>query len=40
VINAIAGMGYVTSSNDLRARVLRPVIQTAYRFSSMAAATD
>ena len=31
VINAIAGMGYVTSSNDLRARVLRPVIQTAYR---------
>jgi hypothetical protein len=31
VINAIAGMGYLSSSSDLRARLLRPVIQTAYR---------
>jgi glycosyltransferase involved in cell wall biosynthesis len=31
VINAIAGQGYVVSSSDLRARLLRPAIQTAYR---------
>lgn len=31
VINAIAGQGYVVSSRDLRARLLRPFIQTAYR---------
>src|SRR4051794_5848523 len=31
VVNAIAGQGYVASSSDLRARLLRPVIQMAYR---------
>jgi glycosyltransferase involved in cell wall biosynthesis len=31
VVNAIAGLGYVTSSNDLRARLLRPAISAAYR---------
>ena len=31
VVNAIAGLGYVASSNDLRARLLRPAIQMAYR---------
>jgi len=31
VVNALAGLGYVTSSNDLRARMLRPAIQMAYR---------
>jgi glycosyltransferase involved in cell wall biosynthesis len=31
VVNAIAGLGYVTSSNDLRARLLRPAIAAAYR---------
>jgi glycosyltransferase involved in cell wall biosynthesis len=31
VVNAIAGLGYVVSSSDLRARVLRPAIHSAYR---------
>jgi glycosyltransferase involved in cell wall biosynthesis len=31
VVNAIAGQGYVVSSSDLRARLLRPAIQMAYR---------
>jgi glycosyltransferase involved in cell wall biosynthesis len=31
VVNAIAGLGYVASSTDLRARLLRPAIQMAYR---------
>jgi glycosyltransferase involved in cell wall biosynthesis len=31
VVNALAGLGYVASSSDLRARLLRPAIQTAYR---------
>lgn len=31
VVNAIAGQGYVVSSSDLRARLLRPAIRMAYR---------
>jgi glycosyltransferase involved in cell wall biosynthesis len=31
VVNAIAGLGYVASSSDLRARLLRPAIAAAYR---------
>jgi glycosyltransferase involved in cell wall biosynthesis len=31
VVNAIAGQGYLVSSRDVRARLLRPVVQTAYR---------
>ena len=30
VINAIAGLGYLESSNDLRARLLRRVVETGY----------
>jgi glycosyltransferase involved in cell wall biosynthesis len=32
-INAVAGMGYVFSSNDLRARLLRPVVRALMRFA-------
>jgi glycosyltransferase involved in cell wall biosynthesis len=32
VVNAPVGMGYVFSSSDLRAQILRPLIQLAYRF--------
>lgn len=31
VVNAIAGLGYVFSSNDLRARAMRPFVRLAYR---------
>lgn len=31
VVNAVAGMGYVFSSTDLKARVLRPAITSAFR---------
>ena len=31
VVNAIAGLGYVFSSRDLRARLLRPAVELAYR---------
>jgi glycosyltransferase involved in cell wall biosynthesis len=32
VVNALAGLGYVFSSDDIRARVLRPAIEAGYRF--------
>jgi len=31
VVNALAGLGYVFSSRDLRARLLRPAVEAAYR---------
>jgi len=31
VVNAIAGQGYLVSSRDVRARLLRPIVQMAYR---------
>lgn len=31
VVNAIAGMGFVFTSNQLKARILRPIISWAYR---------
>lgn len=31
-VNALAGLGYVFSSKDLQARLLRPLVQAAYRF--------
>lgn len=31
VVNALAGLGYLFSSRDLKARMLRPFVQTAYR---------
>lgn len=33
VVNAISGLGYVFSSGDLRARVLRPLLRTLYRLA-------
>ena len=32
IVNAPVGMGYVFSSNDLKARVLRPFVKLAYKF--------
>ena len=31
VINALAGLGYIFSSRDLKARCLRPIVKTAFR---------
>jgi glycosyltransferase involved in cell wall biosynthesis len=31
VVNALAGLGYVFSSNDRRARLLRPLVEAGYR---------
>lgn len=32
VVNALAGMGYIFTSNQLKARLLKPVIWSAFRF--------
>jgi len=32
-VNAVAGMGYVFTSNDLKARVLRPIVSALMRFA-------
>lgn len=32
VVNAIVGMGYVFTSNDLKARLLKPLVSALYRF--------
>jgi glycosyltransferase involved in cell wall biosynthesis len=32
VVNALAGLGYLFSSSDLKARLLRPPIETGFRF--------
>jgi glycosyltransferase involved in cell wall biosynthesis len=32
VVNALTGLGYVFSSKDLKARLLRPIIEVGYRF--------
>lgn len=34
IVNAPVGMGYIFSSEDRRARLLRPLVRTAYRFLS------
>jgi glycosyltransferase involved in cell wall biosynthesis len=32
VVNALAGMGYLFSSSDVKARLLRPLVETGFRF--------
>lgn len=31
VVNALTGLGYVFTSNDLKARIMRPIVEIAYR---------
>jgi len=33
VVNAISGLGYVFTSRDLRARILRPLVRMTYRLA-------